>query len=96
MSQFKSDDESNASETAAANDVEAALRASEERYRSIIESAVNGILVIDCQGRIEAFNAAAERLFGYAAGEVPGRNVNVLMPEPYHTEPPSMPSPGRG
>src|SRR5437867_7830757 len=86
VSQFRSDDESNASDTAAANDVEAALRASEERYRSIIESAVDGILVIDRHGRIEAFNAAAERLFGYAAAEVLGRNVNVLMPQPYHSE----------
>jgi two-component system, LuxR family, sensor kinase FixL len=66
--------------------VEAALRASEERYRSIIESAVDAILVIDRQGHIEAFNAAAERLFGYAAPEVIGRNVNALMPQPYHDE----------
>jgi len=66
--------------------VEAALRASEARYRSIIDSAVDAILVIDRQGIIEAFNAAAERLFGYSAGQVAGRNVNILMPEPYHAE----------
>jgi two-component system sensor kinase FixL len=66
--------------------IEAALRASEERYRSIIDSAVDAILVIDRRGRIEAFNAAAEQLFGYAADAVLGRNVNLLMPEPYHTE----------
>ena len=66
--------------------VEAALRASEERYRSIIDSAVDAILVIDRRGRVEAFNAAAERLFGYAAKDVLGRNVNMLMPEPYHGE----------
>jgi two-component system sensor kinase FixL len=63
-----------------------ALRASEERYRSIIDSAVDAILVIDSRGRIEAFNAAAERLFGFSAAEVIGRNVNILMPEPYHSE----------
>jgi len=66
--------------------VEAALRASEERYRSIIDSAVDAILVIDRRGRVEAFNAAAERLFGYPAGEVLGKNVNLLMPQPYHGE----------
>ena len=41
------------------------LRASEARWRSVIDSAVDGIVVIDAHGRIEAFNPAAERLFGY-------------------------------
>ena len=40
------------------------LRASEARWRSVIDSAVDGIIVIDEHGRIEAFNPAAERLFG--------------------------------
>jgi PAS domain S-box-containing protein len=62
------------------------LRASEARWRSIIESAVDGIVVIDAQGRIEAFNPAAERLFGHGEREVIGQNVNILMPSPYHEE----------
>jgi two-component system, LuxR family, sensor kinase FixL len=66
--------------------VQAALRASERRYQSIIDSAVDAILVIDHRGAIEAFNRAAEGLFGYVAPEVLGHNVNMLMPEPYHGE----------
>jgi len=66
--------------------VEEALRGSEARWRAIVESAVDGIVVIDARGHVEAFNRAAERLFGYAAHEVIGRNVNVLMPAPYHDE----------
>ena len=66
--------------------VEAALRSSEERYRSIIESAVDAILVIDRFGRIEEFNTAAERMFGFALQEVIGRNVHMLMPQPYRDE----------
>jgi two-component system sensor kinase FixL len=66
--------------------VQAALTASEEHYRSIVDSAVDAILVIDHRGRIEEFNDAATRLFGYAAPEVLGQNVSMLMPEPYRRE----------
>jgi PAS domain S-box-containing protein len=66
--------------------LEKQLRSSEARWRAIVESAVDGIVVIDTHGRIEAFNRAAERLFGYSEREVCGSNVNVLMPSPYHEE----------
>jgi two-component system sensor kinase FixL len=61
-------------------------RTMELRWRSIVESAVDGIVVIDAHGRIEAFNPAAERLFGYQEAEVAGRNVSMLMPPPYRDE----------
>jgi two-component system sensor kinase FixL len=61
-------------------------RTMELRWQSIIESAVDGIIVIDEQGRIEAFNPAAERLFGYTETEVVGQNVSILMPAPYRDE----------
>lgn len=62
------------------------LGASEARWRAIVESAVDGIIVIDAHGRVETFNPAAERLFGYTADEVLGRNVDMLMPSPYREE----------
>jgi PAS domain S-box-containing protein len=66
--------------------LEGALGASEARWRAIIDSAVDGIVMIDAHGRIEAFNHAAERLFGYTIDEVLGRNVDMLMPSPYREE----------
>jgi two-component system sensor kinase FixL len=58
----------------------------EARWRAIIDAAVDGIIVIDSRGRIEAFNAAAEKMFGYAQADVIGQNVKILMPEPYRSE----------
>lgn len=66
--------------------LESRLRASEGRWRAIVESAVDGIVVINGQGRIEALNPAAERLFGHAEQDVIGQNVKILMPAPYHDE----------
>src|SRR5262245_51002701 len=53
---------------------------------AIVKSAVDGIVVIDSRGRIEAFNPAAERLFGYTESEVLGQNVSMLMPQPYRDQ----------
>jgi PAS domain S-box-containing protein len=55
----------------------------EARLRSIVESAVDGIILIDMRGNVEAINPAAERIFGCAASEVLGRNISMLMPAPY-------------
>jgi two-component system sensor kinase FixL len=66
--------------------VEQALSGSEARWQGIIESAVDGIIVINARGIVEAFNRAAEGLFGYTAAEAVGRNVSMLMPAPYREE----------
>lgn len=58
----------------------------EARLRSIVETAVDGIVVIDKRGIVESFNPAAERIFGFRADEVLGRNISMLMPSPYREE----------
>ncbi|MFC3675410.1 two-component system sensor histidine kinase NtrB [Ferrovibrio xuzhouensis] len=63
-----------------------AERRAAERFRAVIDNAHDAIIAINAQGRIETFNPAAERIFGYNPDEVIGRNVHVLMPEPYHGE----------
>ncbi|MEQ8661126.1 MAG: PAS domain S-box protein [Gammaproteobacteria bacterium] len=62
----------------AAGDGDAGLEA---RYRGVIEATVDGVIIIDEHGRIETFNSAAERIFGYEAAEVRGHNVALLMPK---------------
>ncbi len=61
---------------------ESALQESEARMRAIFETAVDAILTIDTEGRIDRFNPAAQRLFGYSEAEVMGKNVSMLMPSP--------------
>jgi two-component system, LuxR family, sensor kinase FixL len=55
-------------------------------FQTLMATAVDGIVVIDAHGTVSAYNAACERLFGYQAGEVLGRNVKMLMPSPYREE----------
>jgi PAS domain S-box-containing protein len=65
---------------------EAQLLESEARTRAILAAAVDAIIIIDAKGTIESLNAAAEKLFGYAAAEMVGQNVKMLMPAPYKAE----------
>lgn len=53
------------------------------RVLGVVENVADGVIVIDTAGRIELFNPAAERLFGYRAEEVMGRNVSLLAPSEY-------------
>jgi PAS domain S-box-containing protein len=59
-----------------------ALREGEERIRSVVDHAIDGIFTFDAQGKIETFNPAAEQIFGYAAAEVRGQNAALLIFEP--------------
>src|SRR5258706_16141150 len=54
--------------------------------RALIETAVDGAILIDARGVVLMFNPACEKLFGYSADEVIGKNVKMLMPEPYRHE----------
>ncbi|MFN0304357.1 MAG: PAS domain S-box protein [Burkholderiales bacterium] len=60
------------------------LRSAENRLRAVIDTVVDGIITIDVDGVVQSFNPAAGRIFGYSAAEVTGRNVKMLMPEPFH------------
>ena len=57
-----------------------ALEAAEMRTRSILDTAAEGIVSFDEQGRIESFNRAADQLFGLEAGRAVGRDIRLLIP----------------
>jgi PAS domain S-box-containing protein len=59
------------------------LREDAARLQAILDTTVDGMITIDEERIVQSFNRAAERIFGYAASEVIGRNVNMLMPSPY-------------
>jgi two-component system sensor kinase FixL len=55
----------------------------EAHLRSILATVPDAMIVIDRNGIIQSFSTAAERLFGYNTEEVIGRNIKMLMPQPY-------------
>jgi two-component system, LuxR family, sensor kinase FixL len=65
---------------------EHATRRGEVRIHSILETAVDAIVVIDAQGIIQIANPALERLFGYTSAELVGKSVSMLMPSPDREE----------
>ncbi len=62
------------------------LEQSVAHAHAVLATAVDAIIVIDGRGIVESFNHAAEHMFGYSADEVIGRNIGLLMPEPYRRE----------
>jgi two-component system sensor kinase FixL len=50
--------------------------------RALLDAAVDAVIVMDGNGQVETFNRAAEQMFGFAAADVLGHNVSMLMPEP--------------
>ena len=55
----------------------------EKTLNSVLDTVADGILTINPDGIVQSFNAAAESIFGYASDEVVGKNVKMLMPNPY-------------
>lgn len=68
---------------------EAAVHVLEQRealLRSIFDTAPEAMIVIDEAGLVQSYSNAAERMFGWTANDVLGRNVSMLMPEPFRTQ----------
>ncbi|MES2741777.1 MAG: EAL domain-containing protein [Pseudomonadota bacterium] len=68
-------------EASARQQADAALRASEERFRALSTSAPDAIIAVDGEQNMLHFNRAAEAMFGYSEGEVLGQKVTLLIPQ---------------
>ncbi len=75
-----------ASRAPRAANVKTRLFDTEQKLRAILNAAVDAIITIDERGLIESVNPATERLFGYSESELLGKNVSILMPQPYRGE----------
>jgi len=56
------------------------------RLQTVIESSIEGIITINNMGLIESINSMALKMFGFSKDELIGKNINLLMPEPYRSE----------
>ncbi|MDE3042853.1 MAG: PAS domain S-box protein [Nitrospirota bacterium] len=68
------------------NRVEHALSGSEEQFRQVVQTAPDGIVLADGDGKIVSWNPAAERLFGHTEGEILGQPLTVIMPTRYRED----------
>jgi two-component system sensor kinase FixL len=59
------------------------LRLREALLQSMLDIVPDGLVTIDTKGIVQSFNPSAQRAFGYAANEVVGQNVSILMPYRY-------------
>jgi PAS domain S-box-containing protein len=66
------------------------LRAAEERFRELLESAPDAMVIADKSGRIVLINAQAEALFGYQRSEVLGKPIELFVPEPHRAAHPGL------
>jgi PAS domain S-box-containing protein len=62
------------------------LADSEERFRSVVETASDAIITIDSQGHIVFWNQTAENIFGYSADEILGKPLTFIMPKKFHRD----------
>ncbi len=60
-----------------------ALKESEERYRTFVETAKSAIIAVDGEGKIILFNPSAEKIFGYSKEEATNKEFSSLFPERY-------------
>ncbi len=65
---------------------EHALSASEEQFRQVVQTAPDGIVLADNDGKIVSWNTAADRLFGYTSGEMLGQPLASIMPTRYRED----------
>ena len=56
------------------------LKTTAQQLRAVIDTAVNGVLMLDAAGTILIYNPACKRLFGYSSEEIVGRNIAMIMP----------------
>lgn len=75
-----------ARDISASTRAQAVLQEREAHLQSVLDTVPDAMIVIDPQGLMQSFSTAAERLFGYKAQEAIGRNVSLLMPEPYRSQ----------